>query len=723
MSMIFCLFQDWLSFGKQKQIAQFWFETVPQVSIQTLLFFGIVNGKEVSGITDSDLVMSVIVAAANSLFSVFELFAESRGVGESFVQYSLHCITARHGWVPFTDTINRFLGGNYEGQEVRRKTLWNQLFGLKAIPNGDDVDGNETEKSIDNAGGVATTERAVSNTLHIDYDMKYRLPLLSYITNEKVTSSIVYSFSRMTLRSLMALFETKRGAFDAKSPSGSTPTSPRRSSTIRTKSLSIKFRKSLDLLSVRQIVELMQCCRSQGIILPDIHEVDWPQIFKNTSIEEDPRLYSNTFDEHNRPLLISIYLTKYDNNDWQILRDLIALDADINVTDNEGSTLLHHMLKEKDWKTIDEVLFSGLRSHHRINFNLENDEGKVIILEMIKMPDEGPVEVLKEVFNVLKPRQKIDFAVSDRAGDSIFHHLVRRNDADVLQNVIGMIQSHYNDGDKLILSISNNNDESVIALALDFDAKRLTEVDQELVLDLPDIEQEDEKDDDDDSDIDEEDEDEDDKASDKGPFGDQWMEFVKFWLQIQEKSDGLDPVVLVNVLYLKASQLIHSLPQRIDSKERMNRIKWLNYRIRDILKKSKMLATFTMEISAERRASPKYEEARNREILNGFKKQYGIDNLEGNMMHRVLLQYENILLYNHRYPQKSVLGFVLKNYMKYYEYFDIVDWLLKHEKKRKSDAMMIHEIPIFVDLYGDAAAKTYSSPYFALLDKVWSVLL
>ena len=703
--------------------------------MQTLLFFGVINGKEVSGITDRDLLLSVSFAAANSLFSVFELFAESRGVRESFVQYSLHCITARHGWVPFADIIGRFLGGEDGDYALRGNSCWNKLFGLRAIPKD------------------AERKRGDENELDIDYNMMYRLPLLSWLSGEKLTVSISYSFSPQTLKSLMAILQTKKeSASDAKSPSGSfTPS--RRKLTAERKTLSMKFRKSLDLLSVRQIVHLMQCCHSQGIKLPDIHEVDWPQIFKNTPIEEDPRLYSNTFDEDSRPLLISLYLTNYDNNNWQILREFIALDTPINVADNDGSTLLHHMLKRNDWRAI-RVLFSALKWNQRINFDQENDERNIIILEMIKM---YKVKGLKEALNALKPRQQINFAVRDQSGDSMFHHLVRGDDVGVLRNVLRMIQSHYNDHDKLNLSVSNNNDESVIALALNNDAERLTKVDrereQELNLDLPDIAEED---DDDDDDEDDDDHDEDHGDDDDGDdiengnddvddvengdekangqmvditekydrqFEIQWERFEDSWLKIQDRSRVLDPRVLVNVLYLKFNGMIATLPQQMDFQERMAKIKWLRRKIRAISKnedlKDTVRAILRMEISAKRLKSRQNEEARNRAILSGFKRQYDSGDLESKMMHFVLLKHGDIMLYNHRFPQKSVLGFVLVRFAPFYEYFEIVNRLQTINSNIK---LMTHEIPIFVKLYEDAAANAYSSAYFALFEKVCSIL-
>merc|ERR1712228_950708 len=125
---------DWFSFKKQKLISQLFFETVPQAILQSLLFFEIIKGKDLAGITNNDLILSLSSAAFNSLLQIFKLYQESNAVKESFVQYSLNCITARFGWVPFEHQIKGFAD-------------------------------NENIK-----------------TLTIDYKIKYRLPLITYLS-------------------------------------------------------------------------------------------------------------------------------------------------------------------------------------------------------------------------------------------------------------------------------------------------------------------------------------------------------------------------------------------------------------------------------------------------------------------------------------------------------------------------------------------------------------
>ena len=71
------------------------FETCPQVMLQALLFFGVIEGINVTNITDRDLALSIGSAILNSFIQVIRLKKESEAVQETFVQYALNCITAR----------------------------------------------------------------------------------------------------------------------------------------------------------------------------------------------------------------------------------------------------------------------------------------------------------------------------------------------------------------------------------------------------------------------------------------------------------------------------------------------------------------------------------------------------------------------------------------------------------------------------------------------------
>eukprot|EP01084_Bolivina_argentea_P121455 215222_1 len=226
---------DWLSFRKQKLIAQLFFETIPQVILQVLLFLSIIKGKELSGVTDSDLILSICSAGVNFIIQIFRLIFESRAVQETFIEYSLNCITARYEWVPFKHNIEQF------------------------------------------------------NVEPINYNIQYELPLITALTKYMKTKNdleplqieykhkrsditfgcVEYDFSKVTVNALISTIKNL--------------------SNYDQKIMTINFGKSLRLLDIRSIISLMQACKEKNIKLPDIHEIDWKQAFENTTADKDVR--------------------------------------------------------------------------------------------------------------------------------------------------------------------------------------------------------------------------------------------------------------------------------------------------------------------------------------------------------------------------------------------------------------------------------------------------
>eukprot|EP01084_Bolivina_argentea_P191475 328902_1 len=225
---------NWISFQKQKMISQLSFETFPQVILQCLLYFSIIPGIELTGITDDDLILSICSAGVNSVFQLIQLYAESIAVDESFIGYSLHCITAKFSWVPFVHKIYNY-----------NKTV---------------VDGHKSICTcINNKWTAIQLEKPAHNV--INYNISYRYPLITMLTDTIRTMD--YHFSVDTLNTLIAAIKTLKS-----------------SEQIR---LEITFGESLQLLGVRKIVSLMQVCSENNIVLCDIdNDTIWKHAFRNT---------------------------------------------------------------------------------------------------------------------------------------------------------------------------------------------------------------------------------------------------------------------------------------------------------------------------------------------------------------------------------------------------------------------------------------------------------
>eukprot|EP01084_Bolivina_argentea_P233679 393511_1 len=174
--------------------------------------------------------------------------------------------------------------------------------------------------------------------IKINYAIKYRFPLITHCLGEAVP--VDYDFSTITLRSLIAAI--KAGHADKLKN--------------EVNSVSIYFGNSLRLLGVRDIISLMQVCKQQRINLPDIKHIDWAQAFNTISDYQDSRLFKFTFDDEQKPLLISLYLTGYDH-DYSILKQFVHdYDVPVNEQDDRGNTIMHHMIDKNDMIGIQELL-------------------------------------------------------------------------------------------------------------------------------------------------------------------------------------------------------------------------------------------------------------------------------------------------------------------------------------------------------------------------------
>eukprot|EP01084_Bolivina_argentea_P317425 550350_1 len=440
---------DWFSFKKQKIMAQLFFETCPQVALQALLFFGIIKGKEFNAITDTDLLVSLSSAIFSSIMQIYRLRAESMAVQETFVHYALNCITARFGWVAYKDKIEQF------NSELQKK-----LENLS----------KNAENAQNKYCGCFGSNTDDEDKLELDYNLNYELPLVTPLTgylsekskfqllqvgmqhkqSEASYGSVEYDFSAKTVNTLISTIK----ALDLKEVNNQIK-------------IIFKFGQSLRLLGVRNIMSLMQACSKINIELPDIHNVDWHQAFerKHSNQHGDPRLISHAFDENNRPLLISLYLTGYNAENSYILRSFVHhFDVPLNEQDIEGNTILHHMVDASDYESIN-ILVNALKPIQRILFDVQNDDGDNILHKMIK-------QIGAQKTNS-KGRPTSIGSISDINTNEIHMSENDGDDYEELKALLQVINSTLKSGQKFTISAYNRSGESVMYLALERDKEKL----------------------------------------------------------------------------------------------------------------------------------------------------------------------------------------------------------------------------------------------------------
>ena len=133
---------------------------MPQVTLQSLLFFGIIDVKSV-GITTSELVLSICAALLNGIAQIWRLKLESNAVEESLIEFCLHSVNGRVGWVPFLKKME--------------------------ILNKDD----------------SIIKYNSDNPLEIEFKIKYDIPFVTKYLGMK--SSIEYDFSDVTIRYVLSI--------------------------------------------------------------------------------------------------------------------------------------------------------------------------------------------------------------------------------------------------------------------------------------------------------------------------------------------------------------------------------------------------------------------------------------------------------------------------------------------------------------------------------------
>eukprot|EP01083_Nonionella_stella_P267986 905611_1 len=409
---------DWLSFKRQKVIAQLYFETIPQLTLQFILLW---TGAASSTITHFDLSLSVASALLNSGIGTYRITLESKAVNERFLQYALHCITSRFGWVPFQHIIDEFK--DCKTSEIDEFKDYIDHYRTN----------NPPSKCCDGclcAQPTVTAAQTTNDLLELDYTLSFSLPVITYLSEKRANEenkkackigcklkvcdttmgSVPFDFSETTIQYLISSIQYME----------------RQEVETKRRTIRIIWGESLRLLNVRDIVCLMQACRDKHIELPDIHKIDWKQAFSN-SFDTDPRLLSHTFDAEDRSLLISLYLAGYHgtNRDYPILRAFVSeFDVPINTRDAKGDTIMHHMIRGGDYYGI-RAFLDSLQPKQRFNFDAQNDDNHVVMHELIRR---FKMDGLRMLFVAMKPTQFINFNLQDYTENTILHILAKEYD-------------------------------------------------------------------------------------------------------------------------------------------------------------------------------------------------------------------------------------------------------------------------------------------------------
>lgn len=279
-----------------KTTGQLCFETIPQIIIQSLIFIKIFPGS--TNIKSNELFISIITALINLFIQTLRLKFESISIHETLLEYSLNCIIGRVGWIPFLHELNY----NYINNKLKEEQQQQQ--------NIDNNNDNEKKNDI---------------KLLIDYDIKYKIPLISNLFN--YFPKMDFDFDSITINHFIAILSILNisnnddidiDSVDKKENDNNNDNNNSIQEKQQKIIISINFYKSLRFLGVHDIIKLLNICSNKSINLLNINFlINWKDaILISIKQHRDISNISNARDENNSPLLISIYSSGYDKNNY-----------------------------------------------------------------------------------------------------------------------------------------------------------------------------------------------------------------------------------------------------------------------------------------------------------------------------------------------------------------------------------------------------------------------
>ena len=73
------------------------FESLPQLTIQSMIVFQVIDTPKVIETSKTEIYISIVSAALNSMFKIGTILIEASAVNETAVSYALMCAMARVG--------------------------------------------------------------------------------------------------------------------------------------------------------------------------------------------------------------------------------------------------------------------------------------------------------------------------------------------------------------------------------------------------------------------------------------------------------------------------------------------------------------------------------------------------------------------------------------------------------------------------------------------------
>ena len=209
--------------------------------------------------------------------------------------------------------------------------------------------------------------------------------------------AVDYDFNDVTIRKLISLLANNQ----------------KKESLHHEPKLYIEFGTSLRLLSLQDILLLLESCKERNVFVLDLHRIDWHEAVLNSKKgNQDPTKIEHARDSQGYPYLTKVAMLQLEPKlNFVVMQQLIQEPFDLNLKDTKnGETVIFSLIRNFDLQTL-KHLFGVVKYEKKIEIfvNYYNKHGQsplLVALELYKEEKERLKKEKKEKKESQKQKQK-----------------------------------------------------------------------------------------------------------------------------------------------------------------------------------------------------------------------------------------------------------------------------------------------------------------------------
>ena len=97
--------QEFDGFSLQQKISQLFFSSLPTSIMNILIIRGFLDCSKLVEESPGAIYLSLFLSFFNICSTLTQIYYESKGFEEAYLSYSMNCMNAKNGWIPFIHKI------------------------------------------------------------------------------------------------------------------------------------------------------------------------------------------------------------------------------------------------------------------------------------------------------------------------------------------------------------------------------------------------------------------------------------------------------------------------------------------------------------------------------------------------------------------------------------------------------------------------------------------